>query len=133
MKLHRRPVPHFGMVVFIPVLTVGALLVFFVLLGGTFLLQPGISVRVPTSPFLLAPQRNPKVVAITSAPVPGIFYDNMRVNADQLATMLDASTGVSSTLVIKADRLAPVELVVQVFTMATDQGYNVVLATAEPE
>jgi biopolymer transport protein ExbD len=121
------------MVVFIPVLTVGALLVFFVLLGGTFLLQPGISVRVPTSPFLLAPQRNPKVVAITSAPVPGIFYDNMRVNADQLATMLDASTGVSSTLVIKADRLAPVELVVQVFTMATDQGYNVVLATAEPE
>jgi len=133
VKLQRRPVPQFGMVVFIPVLTVGALLVFFVLLGGTFLLQPGISVRVPTSPFLLAPQRNPKVVAITSAPVPGIFYDNTRVNADQLATMLDASAGVSNTLVIKADRLAPVELVVQVFTMATDQGYNVVLATAEPE
>lgn len=133
MKLQRRPVPQFGMVVFIPVLTVGALLVSFVLLGGTFLLQPGISVRVPTSPFLLAPQRNPKVVAITAAPVPGIFYDNARVDADQLEKLLDESAGASNTLIIKADRLAPIELVVQVFTSATGQGYNVVLATSEAE
>lgn len=133
MRLHRRPMPHFGMVLFIPALTVGALLVFFVLFGGSFLLQPGISVRVPASPFLLAPQRNPKVIAITSAPVPGIFYDNRRVDPENLKSLLQTSTGVSNTLIIKADRLVPVELMVQVFTVGTDLGYQVVLATSDAE
>jgi len=121
------------MAVFIPVLTVGGLLIFFILLGGTFLLQPGISVQVPSSPFLLGPQRNPKVAAITSAPVPRIFYDNVQVEPEELAKMLEESVGGSNSLIIKADRLAPIELVVRVFTLATSHGYQVVLATDEAE
>lgn len=133
MKLHRRPLPQFGMALFIPALTVGALLVFFVLLGGTFLLQPGILVDVPSSPFLLAPQRNPKVVAVTAAPVPGIFLDNLQVTADGLGEALEKFRGESRTIIIKADRLAPVDLVVQVFNTATLSGFSVVLATSETE
>lgn len=131
MRLHRRPAPNFGMALFIPALTVGAILVFFVLLGGTFLLQPGISVQVPSSPFLLAPQRNPKIVAVTAAPVPAIFFDNLQVTADGLEKMLRQLRGESRTIIIKADRLAPVDLVVQVFNLAAGQGFNVVLATSE--
>lgn len=119
------------MALFIPALTVGAILVFFVLLGGTFLLQPGISVQVPSSPFLLAPQRNPKIVAVTAAPVPAIFFDNLQVTADGLEKMLRQLRGESRTIIIKADRLAPVDLVVQVFNLAAGQGFNVVLATSE--
>lgn len=131
MRLHRRPAPNFGMALFIPALTVGAILVFFVLLGGTFLLQPGISVQVPSSPFLLAPQRNPKIVAVTAAPLPAIFFDNLQVTADGLERMLRQLRGESRTIIIKADRLAPVDLVVQVFNLAAGQGFNVVLATSE--
>lgn len=133
MKIQRRPLPHFGMVLFIPALTVGALLVFFVLLSGTFLLQPGILVDVPSSPFLLAPQRNPKVVAVTAAPVPGIFFDNLQVTGDGLGEALEKFRGESRTIIIKADRLAPVDLVVQVFNTATLRGFSVVLATSETQ
>ncbi len=121
------------MVLFIPALTVGALLVFFVLLSGTFLLQPGILVDVPSSPFLLAPQRNPKVVAVTAAPVPGIFFDNLQVTGDGLGEALEKFRGESRTIIIKADRLAPVDLVVQVFNTATLRGFSVVLATSETQ
>ncbi len=131
MKLQRKPFPQFGMALFVPALTVGALLVFFVLLGGTFLLQPGIVVDVPRSPFLLAPQRNPKVVAVTAAPIPGIFLDNLQVTGDGLDEALEKFRGESRTIIIKADRLAPVDLVVQVFNTATQRGFSVVLATSE--
>lgn len=121
------------MALFIPAVTIGALLVFFVLLGGTFLLQPGISVQVPSSPFLLSPQRNPQIVAVTAAPVPGIFFDNQQVSPEAFELALSNFHGESRTIIIKADRLAPVDLVVEVFTRATARGFSVVLATSDSQ
>lgn len=131
MKLHRRPQPQFALAPFIPALSVAGLLGFFFLLGGTILLQPGISVQVPSSPFLLAPQRNPQVVAVTAAPVPGIYFDNRRVTLEELDGLLGKSRGDSRTIIIKADRESPVELVVEVSNLAIKRGFHVVLATAE--
>lgn len=130
MKLHRSLNPRFTPILFIPVADVAAALIFFFLLSGTFLLQPGIAVDVPRSPFVLAPQRNPRVVSITSAPAPAIYFENQRVTAAELATRL-AEHSEDTTLIIKSDRAAPVELVVAVSTVAIAAGCTVVLATSE--
>ena len=61
-------------------------LVFFLLLGGYFTLQPGLELKVPDSPFLLLPQHDPKVVSVTGAPLPQIYFDQQVVTT---AAMLD--------------------------------------------
>ncbi len=131
MKLRRSLNPRFTPILFIPVADVAAALIFFFLLSGTFLLQPGIAVDVPRSPFVLAPQHNPRVVSITSPPAPAIYFENARLSPDELGTRL-AEHSEDSTLIIKSDRAAPVELVVTVSNVAITAGYTVVLATAEP-
>ncbi|MGH8045674.1 MAG: ExbD/TolR family protein, partial [Chthoniobacterales bacterium] len=101
------------------------------LLGGGFLLQPGVAVKVPDSPFLLAPQRDPLVVSITGAPSPAIYFDNHITDTATLDIGLATHNGGARTLIIKADRRAPVDLLVQVTNIAVMHGFSVVLATSE--
>ncbi len=131
MKLHRSPAPNFGFLLGVPIVDLAAALLFFFLLSGSFLLQPGIAVQVPSSPFLLAPQRDPLVVSITGDPAPAIYFDNQVIAASALAQRLDAVDTDSRTLIIKADERSPVALLVEVVNVAITQGFAVVLATAE--
>ena len=131
MKLQRTLNPGFALLLLVPVADVAAGLLLFLLLSGGFLLQPGVAVKVPDSPFLLAPQRDPSVVSLTGEPVPAIYFDNRRVDAKELATRLAAIHGNARTLIIKADRRAPVEMLVAVVNAAVTQGFSVVLATSD--
>ena len=60
-----------------PSLNVVLLLVFYIVLSTSFLLQPGVMVSVPDSPFLLAPQRDPLIVSIVAVP-PGTLAAHVR-------------------------------------------------------
>jgi len=131
VKLHRTLNPRFGPLLFVPFANVAAGVLIFLLLSNGFLLQPGVAVKVPDSPFLLAPQQDPRVVSITGDPVPAIYFDNRRVNATELGERLAAIQGHARTLIIKADRRAPVEMLVAVVNAAVTHGFSVVLATAE--
>jgi biopolymer transport protein ExbD len=131
VKLQRTLNPGFGLLLLLPVADVAAALLLFVLIGGGFLLQPGVTVKVPDSPFLLAPQRDPVVVSITAEPSPAIYFDNRRVDTATLDAGLAALRGNARTLIIKADQRAPVNLLVQVTNIAVQRGFPVVLATAE--
>jgi biopolymer transport protein ExbD len=131
VKLHRTFNPGFGALLFVPFADVAAVLLIFFLLSGGFLLQPGVAVKVPDSPFLLAPQRDPRVVSITGDPVPAIYFDNRRIEPAELSTRLAKVEGDTRTLIIKADRRAPVDLLIQVVNAAITHGFSVVLATAE--
>jgi len=131
VKLHRTFNPGFGALLFVPFADVAAVLLIFFLLSGGFLLQPGVAVKVPDSPFLLAPQRDPRVVSITGDPVPAIYFDNRRIEPAELSTRLAKVEGDTRTLIIKADRRAPVDLLIQVVNAAVTHGFSVVLATAE--
>jgi biopolymer transport protein ExbD len=108
----------------------GALLslVFFLLLSGFFILQPGVELKVPDSPFLLLPQHDPQVVSVTGAPLPQIYFDHHVVTCAELE---DALRGMHRTgsLIIKADRLAPYDLLLQIMTIGVHCGFSVVLAT----
>jgi biopolymer transport protein ExbD len=101
---------------------------FFLLLGGYFLLQPGVSLKVPDSPFLLLPQHDPQVVSVTGAPLPQIYYDHSVITPAELEKALQKARKTGS-LIIKADRLAPYDLLLQIMTIGVRCGFTVVLAT----
>ncbi len=103
-------------------------LVFFLLLQGNFMLQPGVSLKVPDSPFLLLPQHDPEVVSVTGAPLPRIFHGNHAVSPEELEKELHA-TNRTGSLIIKADRLAPYDLLLSILTLGVRCGYTVVLAS----
>lgn len=133
MKLQRTFRPSFGLLLLVPVADVAAVILIFFLLSGGFLLQPGVAVKVPDSPFLLAPQRDPRVVSITGEPLPAIYFEDRRVEPAELAARLGAAEGAGRTVLIKADRRAPVDLLVAVVNAAISRGCSVVLATAPDE
>ena len=114
-----------------PVLGVLLCLIFFLLLGGYFLLQPGVAVKAPDSPFLLLPEHDPQVVSVTGAPLPQIYYDQNVVTPEELETAL-SKVRKTGSLIIKADRLAPYDLLVKIMTIGVHCGFTIVLATDTP-
>jgi biopolymer transport protein ExbD len=128
MRLQRHFKFQPGFLYLAPVLDIAFLVTLFVVLSTSFLLQPGIAVQSPVSPFFLAPQRNPAVVSITGAPRPAIFYENQEVTNDGLRARLSGEDA-PGTIVIKADRHAPYDLIMSVTTLAIGLDLPVVWAT----
>jgi biopolymer transport protein ExbD len=133
VKLRRSPAPHPLLLYLAPALALAMILLFFILLSSTFLLQPGIAVTMPQSPFLLSPQRDPRIVSITAPPLSAIFFENEEMDLPTLRDRLHKVRGRSQTLIIKADRKALYENISAVMNTALEQGFPVVLATSEEE
>lgn len=130
MRLRRTQEPGSSFFFLAPALSTTLCLIFFLLIGGTLLLQPGIAIKVPQSPFLLVPHHDPRVVSITGSPLPAIYFDNQEVTLEQLKNIL-LSSKVTGSLIVKADRQAPYDLLVQVMTVGINCGFSVVLATSD--
>lgn len=134
MKLFRTKEHHFGWLAAIPMLDVTFLLIFFLLLSSNFILQPGISVSVPVSRFTLAPQINPQIISLTGGAAPAIYFRDQKVTVDQLGPLLEEAKKESRPIIIKADRLTPYALVVEVANLSLEHGItSVALATTPPK
>jgi biopolymer transport protein ExbD len=89
---------------------------------------------VPLSRFTLGPQINPQIISITGGAAPAIYFRNQKVALEQLGPLLDEAKKESRPVIIKADRLTPYSLVVEVANLALEHGINsVALATAPPK
>jgi biopolymer transport protein ExbD len=134
MKLSRTKEHSFGWLAAIPLLDVTFLLIFFLLLSSNFILQPGISVSVPLSRFTLGPQINPQIISITGGAAPAIYFRDQKVTVEQLGPLLDQAKKESRPIIIKADRLTPYSLVVEVANLSLEHGItSVALATVPPK
>jgi biopolymer transport protein ExbD len=134
MKLSRTKEYHFSWLAAIPLLDVIFLLIFFMVLSSNFILQPGISVSVPLSRFTLGPQINPQVISITGGAAPAIYFRDQKVALDQLGPLLDEAKKEGRPIIIKADRLTPYALVVEVTNLSLEHGISsVALATTPPK
>lgn len=131
MKLRRTPAPRPVLLFLAPALALLLILVFFLMLSNTFMLQPGVSVNVPQSPFVLSPQKNPRIVSITAPPLSAIFYENEETDVAALRKKLTDLRGRSQTIIIKADKHALYDNISAVMNVALELGFPVVLATAE--
>ena len=134
MKLSRTKEYNFSWLAAIPLLDVIFLLIFFLVLSSNFILQPGISVSVPLSRFTLGPQINPQIISITGGAAPAIYFRDQKVALAQLGPLLDEAKKEARPVIIKADRLTPYALVVEVTNLALERGItSVALATAPPK
>lgn len=129
MKLARSA--KFNPVLFniVPLVNVIFLLLLFFVLSKTFVLQPGMAVALPVSSFSLAPQQNPQIVSVKAGPVPTIFFNDQRMTLPELQQSLSTATSGKRNLIVRADKDAPYNLVVQVTDCALKNGYSVTLAT----
>ncbi len=131
MKLERSPGLHPALMFIAPSLDVVLALIFFIILSTSFLLQPGVEVSVPDSPFLLAPQRDPLVVSIAAPPISALYFENEQVTIEELRERLERRPSRNNTIIIKSDRLAPVEQLAGVMNITLGMGYPTVVATSE--
>lgn len=115
----------------IPAIQLPLLLIFFILLGASYLLQPGVSVSLPDSPFVLSPQKSPQVVTVAPPPSSAIYFDNRQTDIEGLREALQPLRGRSQTIVIRADRRVIYDRVVAVMNIVLELGFPVVLATTE--
>jgi len=132
MKLSRTKEYSFGWLVFLAVVDVTFLLVFFLLLSSNFILQQGISVSMPFSRFTLGPQTKQQIISITGGTVPAIYYRDQKVTIAQLGPLLDAAKREGLSIIIRADRSTPYEIVAQVTNAALEHGITSVALAATP-
>jgi biopolymer transport protein ExbD len=134
MKLSRTKEYHFAWLVLLALINTAFLLFFFLLLGSNVILQPGISVSMPFSHFTLAPQANQQIISITGGAAPAIYFRDQKVTIEQLGPLLDAAKREGQSVIIKADRLTPYEMVIHVTNAALEHGItSVALAAAPPQ
>jgi biopolymer transport protein ExbD len=132
MKLCRTKEFNFGWLVVLPLIDVVFLLIFFLLLSSNFILQPGVSVSLPFSRFTLGPQTNQQIISITGGAAPAIYFRDQRTSLEQLGPLLDEAKREGRSIIIKADRFTPYELVVAVTNAALEHGITSVALAATP-
>lgn len=133
MKLSRTKHYNFGWLMIIPAIDVLFLLIFFLLLSSSFILQPGVSVSLPVAHFTLPPQPNQQIISITGGAVPSIYFRDQKITFEQLGPLLDAAKREGRAIIIKADRATAYATVVQVTDAALAHGItSVSLATTAP-
>jgi biopolymer transport protein ExbD len=133
MKLSRTKEYHFAWLMIVPAVDVLFLLIFFLLLSSNLVLQPGISISPPISPFTLSAQPNEQIISITGGAVPAIYFRDQKVGLDQLGPLLDAARAEGRSIIIKADKSTAYDTVVQVTSAALAHGISSVgLATTAP-
>lgn len=132
MKLIRTKQYHFGWLIWFPLLDVVFLMIFFLLLSSNFVLQPGISVSVPFSKFMLAPQVKYQIISITNGAT--VYFRDQKISVDELGPQLDLARKEGRSIIIKADKATPYETVIRVANVALEHGISsVALATAPPK
>lgn len=133
MKLHRTVKHNPELFNLIPLVNVLFLTVAFCTLARTFVLQPGLSIALPASSFVLSPERHPRIVSITSGALPALYFEDRKVNMKELEAALARSGAAERALIIRADRSAPYEMVSNVMNLGLRLGYSVGVAAAAPQ
>ncbi len=149
MKLPRRYAFARGPVDAAPLLNVVLLLFVFFALGSAFVLQPGIKVDLPRSPFVMGAPVQSSILTLLAGPdkkdpatgptIPGealLFFNDEALSLSDLPTRLDSAAAMKGmegkTLLIRADRSVPNGLLVEIMNLAMARKWAVILAAQQP-
>lgn len=133
MKLESRLLRSSGFLHVVPILDVVLLLLIFFLLLSSLTLPSGIAVELPKSAAILRPMVGAHVLTVSAGASPTLYLNDKRVSLADLRERLGEVREVTGDLLVRADRLAPYGLVVEISNLALSEGYAVGLATTEPE
>jgi biopolymer transport protein ExbD len=133
MNLARLQPAKPGWMLFAPTFCVLALLLFFFIFGHSFVVQPGIAVVTPPSPFIVAPASGAVVVTIVSGASPQIFFQDRPMSLAEFDLALQNTPDAASrTLIIRADKGTSYDTVLAVANRAIEHHFSVVLASSPP-
>ena len=113
-----------------PLIDVVFLLLIFFMLTSTFVLQPGIKVKLPRAITSEALREKNLVIVITAGGK--IYLDNEIVSPDELNTRLEKAAQDERAVLIKADRKISLGRVVEVWDLCRDVGIAQVSIATEP-
>jgi biopolymer transport protein ExbD len=130
MRLHRHLKFNPALFAVIPLVNVMFLVVLFFAISSRFVLQPGLAVTLPASAFTLSPRLDAQIISVTAAPVPTIYHRDQRVSMEELRQRLAQTSIKERSIILKADKSAPYDMVVQITDAALKLGFQVFLATA---
>jgi len=100
-------------------------------LGSTFVLQPGIRIELPSSPFGLQPDRNPLILSIVPGPKPEVWIKDRKFRLEDVPRIISLNKTTDPTVIIRSDRLVPYHVVTELVNSVLAEGFRVVLAGQE--
>ncbi len=138
MNLPRLQPARPGVLLLAPVASVLLLALFYAGSGRALVVQPGVTLALPPSPFVVPPARGALVVSIVSGTAPRIFVGERAVSLDELDQALRQAAAADAeepgtaarTLLLRADRGVAYETVFAVAGKAVARRFTVVLAAA---
>lgn len=112
-----------------PVLNVLLLLLVFFLLGSTFVIQSGVSVKLPESASRLSGFDRAQVITVSAGGDHPFFFNGHPVTLEDLRKNLEKGRQESRRAIVHADEMAPFGRVQQAGNVALALGYEVAYAT----
>lgn len=132
MKLHSY-LPKPGASLYLaPLLNGILLLLIFFLLGSTFVIQSGVSVKLPESPSRLSGFDRAHVVTVSNNPENPYYFDGKPVTLDDLQKLLTEKKRETRRLIVHADQMVPFGRVMEISNAALALGYEIAYATQPP-
>jgi hypothetical protein len=83
-------------------------------------------------PIHLGPQINPQIISITGGAGPAIYFRDQKITLEQLGPLLEVAKKEGRPIIIKADRLTPYTLVMEVTNLALEHGIDSVALATTP-
>lgn len=117
----------------VPLLDSVLLLLIFFLLGSNFILKSGIAVELPFSDSSLPAAESSHIVTISAGEPMQIFFNEKRVEMDELDTALENSTEKARNVILLADRRADFGRVMGISHLVLKHGYDLAFATSTEE
>jgi len=112
-----------------PVLNVMLVILVFVLLSSSFVVQSGVGVALPQSGSRLSSFERARVITVTASPEQTYFLDGEPSSLEQLRASLQDKKNESRRAILHIDKMAPFDWVQKAMNVALEQGYEVGYAT----
>ncbi len=112
-----------------PVLNVLLVLLIFFLLGSTFVIQSGVSVKLPESASRLSGFDRAQVITVAASAESALYFNGRPVTLDGLRKGLEEKKREGRRAIVHADVMAPSGRVQQAINVALGLGFEVALAT----
>ncbi len=112
-----------------PLMDVILLLIIFFLFGSNFVLKSGVEVKLPTSSSSLPSAEDAHIITLVPNASGEFYFNDERVDAEQLGGKLEAAKIRSKDLVILSDEAVPYGTVMAIARLVLDAGFEVSFAT----
>lgn len=130
MKLKRRVFLEKGHLDIAPLIDVIFLLLVFFMLTSSFIFQPGIKINLPKALTSEVIQRENLIIVIREDN--SLYINERRINREELSSRLKIAARESRPILIKADRMASLGKVVEIWDMCRIEGVQKInIATSQ--